>query len=257
MTRIGPQPPGIDAVVEAVNSTWALLTSSLDGGWSRTYGRAFAVMTGVAVATFNGVFVTDLETVPEDVEAGLAAVAERELPHCIQLRPDVDPEILRVAARAGLEPAGAMPLMAVTGPVAAAATPELVIRELAPGESAIHTAIAAPVFGILAEIFGPIMTAGLARSEATGYVGEVDGEPVSTAFSITVGDAVGIFNVATLPDHRRRGYGAAMTARALGGGLERGGTWAWLHSSAAGYGVYDALGFTTLERWQLWATPAP
>src|SRR6185437_15208034 len=42
------------------------------------------------------------------------------------------------------------------------------------------------------------------------YVGYVDGEPVSTAATIIGGGAVGIYNVATIPDQRRSGYGEAV-----------------------------------------------
>jgi predicted GNAT family acetyltransferase len=84
------------------------------------------------------------------------------------------------------------------------------------------------------------------------YVGEVDGEVVTTALGMTRADNVGIFNVATPPEHRRRGYGAAVTARAAADGFAAGATWAWLQSSTAGYHVYEAIGFRTLERWLCW-----
>jgi len=63
---------------------------------------------------------------------------------------------------------------------------------------------------------------------------------------------VGLFNVATLPAHRRRGYGAAITERAVRDGLDRGARWAWLQSSTAGYGVYEKLGFRTQQSWECW-----
>ena len=65
-------------------------------------------------------------------------------------------------------------------------------------------------------------------------------------------DGVGIFNIATPPGSRRRGYGAAMTARVIADGLSDGGRWAWLQSSPAGYSIYERLGFRTLESWQSW-----
>jgi ribosomal protein S18 acetylase RimI-like enzyme len=83
------------------------------------------------------------------------------------------------------------------------------------------------------------------------YVGEVDGRAVATGLGFTVDDHVGIFNVATSPEVRRRGYGAALTARATEDGLAAGAGWAWLQSSPSGYRVYERLGFRPVERWDV------
>jgi predicted GNAT family acetyltransferase len=80
----------------------------------------------------------------------------------------------------------------------------------------------------------------------------VGGEVVTTAVGVTVGERVGVFNVATPAEHRRRGYGAAITARVVDDGVASGARWAWLQSSPSGYRVYEALGFRTLERWLTW-----
>ena len=87
------------------------------------------------------------------------------------------------------------------------------------------------------------------------YIGSVDGEPVTTALGSTYGACVGIFNVATPARHRGRGYGAAITARAVVDGFESGASVAYLQSSAMGLKVYERLGFHTLETWSVWLTP--
>lgn len=84
------------------------------------------------------------------------------------------------------------------------------------------------------------------------YVGEVDGRAVSTGFGLTIGDFVGVFNVATPPTERRRGYGAAITAHTVREGLAGGARWAWLQSSQSGLSVYERLGFRTIEAWPQW-----
>jgi predicted GNAT family acetyltransferase len=106
---------------------------------------------------------------------------------------------------------------------------------------------------VLAGLITPVV---LGLPQVRGYVGEVGGEPVVTAMSVTLEQGVGIFNVATPPAYRRRGYGAAATARALRDGLDDGASWVWLQSTEAGYGVYETLGFATLERWPCWVTPS-
>ncbi|MGB0094760.1 MAG: hypothetical protein WBP81_19785 [Solirubrobacteraceae bacterium] len=47
---------------------------------------------------------------------------------------------------------------------------------------------------------------------------------------MTIGEAVGIFNVASLEHHRRRGYGAAISTRAARDAMHAGASWAWLQS---------------------------
>ena len=87
-------------------------------------------------------------------------------------------------------------------------------------------------------------------------MGEADGHPVTTGIGVTLGAFVGIFNVATPPAHRRRGYGAAVTARAVSDGLAAGASWSWLQSSPPGYQVYQRLGFRTVESWHTWLSAA-
>lgn len=116
-----------------------------------------------------------------------------------------------------------------------------------------HCELAGPAFGGTPELFAAVMTGDMfALPEVHAYVGEVDRQAAVTAITVTVGNAVGIFNVATAETHRRRGYGAAITALAAQEGFRRGADIAWLQSSAAGYGVYERLGFRTAERWPCW-----
>lgn len=88
------------------------------------------------------------------------------------------------------------------------------------------------------------------------YVGEVEGQPVPTGMSITLGDQVGVSNVATVAAHRRRGYGGAVTARLISDAFAAGGRLACLQSSPEGLGVYGQLGLRTVEMWPCWVVPA-
>ncbi len=79
------------------------------------------------------------------------------------------------------------------------------------------------------------------------YLGFAGGEAVSTAVGYRETDTVGIFNVATPPGNRRRGYGAALTSLAARDGIERGAQLAWLQASQHGEPVYRRMGFRQVE----------
>jgi len=66
---------------------------------------------------------------------------------------------------------------------------------------------------------------------------------------------VGIFNVATPPEHRGHGYGAAITAQAIHDGFAAGAELSWLQSSAMGESVYRRLGFRAVESYVLFYRP--
>jgi predicted GNAT family acetyltransferase len=116
--------------------------------------------------------------------------------------------------------------------------------------------ILATCFGAPKELFDRFCGACVAIDEATLYVGRVDDGIVATALGITVDEVTGVFNVATEPEHRGRGYGAALTARVLRDGFGKGAKQAFLQSSDIGHGVYRRLGFRDVEEYHLLTRPA-
>ena len=101
------------------------------------------------------------------------------------------------------------------------------------------------------------------------YVGYVDGVPVATAATVASGDLVkagqgpaphssgviGVYNVATVPDKRRRGYGEAVMRHAL---AEAEREWpsrpVVLQSTEAGLRLYERMGFRTVARFSVYAS---
>jgi GNAT superfamily N-acetyltransferase len=83
-------------------------------------------------------------------------------------------------------------------------------------------------------------------------IGRLDGRPVATAtVFVHPAEVGGVYFVATAPEARRRGIGAAVTAGALDLARGVGCTTAVLGSSPMGYGVYRRLGFEEVFRYRL------
>lgn len=86
-------------------------------------------------------------------------------------------------------------------------------------------------------------------------VGSCEDLPVATAMMSRSGRAVEIAGVATLPSHRRRGLGTAITAAALQEGAARGCTTAVLRSGPMSFALYQRMGFLPVCRHRTYAPP--
>jgi GNAT superfamily N-acetyltransferase len=75
------------------------------------------------------------------------------------------------------------------------------------------------------------------------FVANLGGEAVATTSIMVERGLAGVYMVATLPQARGRGIGAAVTRAAMRFARDRGATEAALQSSEIGYGVYRGLGF--------------
>lgn len=87
------------------------------------------------------------------------------------------------------------------------------------------------------------------------YVGYVGGEPVSTAAVVLGGGALGVYNVATLPEYQCRGYGEAVMRYALDDarrttGIER----SILQSTPAGLRLYQRMGYQAVTTVAVYST---
>lgn len=248
-----------DRTAAALESLWlAMADAAGPRVWVRSEPGIVAMVTGLDLASMNGVWALQEDADPDVVRSLLAEVSEAGLPFCLQARGALRDALAGTAEAAGLQPYPDIPLMALQDPTAVAAAASLdglTIRRLGDDEQDVHVRVAAQGFEAPEQLFADMMallggTPGLAT-----YVGEVDGRPVTTAMAVPSSEAsAGVFNVATPPEYRHHGYGAAVTAYAAQDAMAAGAAWAWLQSSADGYHVYERLGFRTVDSLPFWVS---
>jgi GNAT superfamily N-acetyltransferase len=244
-----------DMAASAVAETSVHLWSASPEGWAIRAGGAIAAVTGVPVAALNGVSTERVDADPGAVARLLDQVADTGLPYSLRLRPGVSPALAGLAAARGMIQGRESPLMVLQDPARlgpAQHVDGLKVRELAPEEAEPHVVVAAAAFEAPQELVRQLVESLLSVPGARLYLGEADGRPVTTGLGVTIGSFVVLLNIATMPKDRGRGYGAAISARAASDGLAAGASWSWLTSSAAGHGVYERLGYRTIESWQVW-----
>ncbi|HLY19298.1 MAG TPA: GNAT family N-acetyltransferase [Bryobacteraceae bacterium] len=108
-------------------------------------------------------------------------------------------------------------------------------------------AIGSLCFNVPLPWFCEVFDGGRVWDEFAAYVGYVNGQPVSTAATVIGGGVVGVYNVATLPDHRRGGFGEAVMRHALEQArLEHGLSRSILQSTPQGFELYRRMGYRTV-----------
>lgn len=77
------------------------------------------------------------------------------------------------------------------------------------------------------------------------YVGYLHNQPVAAAEGVVGGGVIGLYNICTKADYRRRGVGAALTLQPLLDARRQGLATGVLQAAAAGVGIYQRLGFAS------------
>ncbi|MDX3070932.1 GNAT family N-acetyltransferase [Streptomyces sp. NPDC088354] len=223
------------------------------------------IFTGSEAPSVNGVYSFAPTPSAEQIEslASLAAQTAGEFPRpvpwCIQVRSRPGESVLRTAARYGLTQQSWEPLMVrdlSTPPGIPGAAPDLRVRAISGAESGRYATAMGAGFQAPTEIFAALATPAVLDAPAiTAYVGEADGEVVATAMGIVTDGHVGVFNVSTVPAHRKRGYGRRLTEHVVAEGHRHGARTAYLRASDMGLSLYTSLGFEVAEHWTYLTAP--
>jgi GNAT superfamily N-acetyltransferase len=214
---------------------------------------------GLLLPRFNGLLVLGPGADQGTAAAWLAVLAERGLPFAVLARPAAPSWVAPLAAARDLTTIEQEPFMCLVDPgdlgepstsSSGDALTIVVIdptdnEEVGTGAQLLADGFEAPV-ELLAWLVAPEV---LAVPGMTAYVGRTEGTPCTTGFGAVTEGHVGVFNVATPPAHRHRGFGRAITARAVDDGVRGGAHTAYLQASPMGLGVYERMGFRTVETW--------
>jgi GNAT superfamily N-acetyltransferase len=210
-------------------------------------------VTGVPVADLNAVASTAREPDVEEVQRLAAAQDWTGTPWSIVVRGTPSSALATAARRHGLDEVHPVDfqLIELSPPPETPPPPAgVALRTVDGSEVGRYTELLGAGFGAPAAVFAPVTTAALLDSPGvTTHVAEIGGEPCGTAKTVVVGGCAVLLNVATLPAHRGRGVGRAVTVAALRHAAGAGARVACLHPSADGAALYASLGAVTAERW--------
>jgi ribosomal protein S18 acetylase RimI-like enzyme len=97
------------------------------------------------------------------------------------------------------------------------------------------------------EVFNESMP--VAHAGFVCWVGYWGGVPVSTAATVAGDGVIGLYNIATAPEHRRTGFAEAITRHAIAAAADEcGSARLVLQSTSGGFSLYERLGFRTVTR---------
>jgi ribosomal protein S18 acetylase RimI-like enzyme len=93
------------------------------------------------------------------------------------------------------------------------------------------------------------------REPFRAWVGYAEGKPIATAATLLDGEAIGIYNVATIPEFRSLGYAEALMREALALEVPRAaGLPIVLQSTLQGLRLYRRMGFEAATRFRVWVS---
>jgi ribosomal protein S18 acetylase RimI-like enzyme len=231
------------------------LASVLEGArYERREGYTFLAFPTFPVRDLNGMWV-DSDAASLHIEAAHAEANELGTPFNVMVRKGRSPAVEQAAVELGFEQTVQFPGMAVSPrELRAPAVPGVEVLRVETADGLAQAlAVGAAGFGIPPDLAASIYSLEVAALDGLAYyLARAGGRDVSTAAGFTIGDGVAIFSVATAPEDRGKGYGAAVTAEAVRDGFADGAEFAILQSSPIGESVYRRLGFRNVEQYLLY-----
>jgi GNAT superfamily N-acetyltransferase len=207
---------------------------------------------GMPVPLFNPAFVVEAVDAEAVVAQVISHYGELDSPFTLYCRDEVNPGLADAGLAAGLVEFWQPPLMVldpIPGPPPVPDGLNVVVVD--GGNVGDSCVVLGAGFGVPVQIaemlFGHTL---LGQDNFTSFLAYADGQPVAASAVFVTDDIAGVYNVATVPDHRGKGYGAALTWAAADHGRGQGCTASILQASGDGEPVYARMGYATPTRYR-------
>jgi len=219
----------------------SMMASVASGGWTAKVGRIPLGVTAIPVAFFNAAWIIEPPD-PGELDDALKRLRTTGLPFVVHVRNDLPEAIAAVTSR-GLSNDGVLPCFALPAITPPPPPDGLVISRVGHADLSELQAATAAGFGMPVEMVELVYPAAMLDAPGVrAFIGRIDGEAACTAMSVRDGATVGVYSVATLPAHRGRGYGTAITWHLMAD-ADPGWDLAVLQASEIGRPVYERMGF--------------
>jgi ribosomal protein S18 acetylase RimI-like enzyme len=239
-----------------------MIASFADGGLVRHADGVALIDTGLPMRLFNQIIVESSDASIDALSAAIAIARERADRFAVTLRAGTDDRFKKLIADLGLAPMSAEPWMPgmILAPIPTDAAPSPAGYEIvqATDENALEDHIRASNAGTgmredwLRALFKPDV---LNADGVSIYTGYVDGKGVTTGVGFRTGRTIGVYNISTTPEARRRGYGEAMTRRIAQDGAVAGCDLSVLQASPMGLPIYQRMGYRTVVEYMAYIEP--
>jgi N-acetylglutamate synthase len=231
------------------------LVGYLEIGEARLAPGALLGITGGPTADFNMALIDTGANGDEVIGDFVDQLTKAGVPAVFMVSSASAARLGSVAKKRGLEEVGTAPLMVLTAgaafPQKSGYTVQRVSDEKALGDVA---DLVAAAFALDREWVGrTFCSAALLPAQAVSFfLASKDGEPYSAVTTTASGADVGIWSMATSPNHLRQGAGRAALVAAIEHHRGLGATTFYLIATPSGKPLYDSLGFKTVEEFPMW-----
>lgn len=216
------------------------------------------MISGEPVPNLNGCLI---DRGPDDaarLRQYVAAIRRRGLPGFLWLTSAAQHQLAPLATELGLTVAGQTPLMSYE--LETIPDPSARYQVEAVGDQYgidAFTDLMARGFELPLDTWRRLVTPKALQDPAITHVlAFLEGKPISGGTAIVTGANIGIWNMATPPEHQRKGAGSAVLNELLRIHALKGQRSFYLIASEAGKHLYDQVGFRTVDEATLWLITA-